>query len=450
VASLPLNGLAAAWRAIPRRRQIMSKSHVAACEAVIARFIDYLALHSPEASEMADVTHEMAQAFMAAERARGVAGRTYNVTLSLLKGCFRHLRRQAGIIDNPFEEIVGIEEDTVHRIPFTPEDLRAILDVVKDDSFCRPLIVTGICTAMRRGDVCLLRWSSVDFKGGFITVATSKTGATVSIPLFPLLREELGKRPRVGEYCFPEQAALYKSKPDALTVTLRRAFEAAGFGDTEPCPEVGTKKGKRNADATPLSDAEMLQAGRDRLVACTGFTRKVRANMSTIFEHYMSGGTLESARKELGLSKGGASEYIARIERTIGFPIVRSRRPRRTVPVRAPSGAHRQGLMRVNQRGFHAFRATWVTLALTAGVPVDLVRKVTGHTVTETVLTHYFQPGREDFRRAIQEAMPSLLTGVSSQHVQAGDDLTSLAAKVKDGTATPEETARLKKLVAEL
>jgi hypothetical protein len=64
----------------------------------------------------------------------------------------------------------------------------------------------------------------------------------------------------------------------------------------------------------------------------------------------------------------------------------------------------------VNQHGFHAFRATWATLALTAGVPVELVRKVTGHTVTETVLAHYFQPGREQFRQSLQTAMPKLLT----------------------------------------
>jgi integrase len=59
---------------------------------------------------------------------------------------------------------------------------------------------------------------------------------------------------------------------------------------------------------------------------------------------------------------------------------------------------------------FHSFRVTWVTLALTAGVPLELVQKVTGHKTTTIVLKHYFQPGREDFRRALQSAMPKLLT----------------------------------------
>ena len=35
---------------------------------------------------------------------------------------------------------------------------------------------------------------------------------------------------------------------------------------------------------------------------------------------------------------------------------------------------------------------------------------MTGHKTTDIVLKHYFQPGREDFRMALQSAMPNLLT----------------------------------------
>jgi len=68
------------------------------------------------------------------------------------------------------------------------------------------------------------------------------------------------------------------------------------------------------------------------------------------------------------------------------------------------------GLRRASVRDFHSFRVTWVTLALTAGVPLELVQKVTGHKTTDIVLKHNFQPGREDFRKALQSAMPKLLT----------------------------------------
>jgi hypothetical protein len=50
-----------------------------------------------------------------------------------------------------------------------------------------------------------------------------------------------------------------------------------------------------------------------------------------------------------------------------------------------------------------------ITLALAAGVPLELVQRVTGHRTVEVVMKHYFRPGREDFRTAILKAMPKML-----------------------------------------
>ena len=56
-------------------------------------------------------------------------------------------------------------------------------------------------------------------------------------------------------------------------------------------------------------------------------------------------------------------------------------------------------------KGFHSLRTTWITMALSAGVPMELVRRVTGHSTVEVVLKHYFRPGREAFRNALETAM---------------------------------------------
>lgn len=405
--TIPVTGIPDAWLAMPRRRTLLSPTYVSFAKGVFARFATFMQARHPEATEMCDVSHDMASAFLASERARGIKGRTYNAALSLMKGAFRHLRRQAGIADNPFDEIVSRDEDTVHRIPYTPDELRRILDAAKDDNFCRPLVVAGICTAMRRGDVCLLRWADVDMAQRFITVKTSKTGARVSIPMFPMLHDELENLPRDGDYCFPEQAQLYKTRPDSVTEKLNVVFAAAGFGGD----------GCATPQPQELTEAEMLQRGRDRLASCAKFSANVRKLLPAIFERYMAGASLNDIASDFGLSKGSASNYLKRVEDVTGFPVIRQSRPEAASKRQAKAAAKkmaaatRHGLRRVNQRGFHAFRASWVTLALTAGVPVDLVRKVTGHTTVETVMTHYFQPGREDFRKAIQSAMPTLLTG---------------------------------------
>lgn len=74
---------------------------------------------------------------------------------------------------------------------------------------------------------------------------------------------------------------------------------------------------------------------------------------------------------------------------------------------------------RASVRDFHSLRVTWVTLALTAGVPLELVQRVTGHKTTDVVLKHYFRPGQEDFRLALEGAMPKLLT-MGSEEARAG------------------------------
>jgi hypothetical protein len=72
--------------------------------------------------------------------------------------------------------------------------------------------------------------------------------------------------------------------------------------------------------------------------------------------------------------------------------------------------AKTSGKRNASVKDFHSLRTTWITLALSAGVPMELVRRVTGHTTTDVVLKNYFRPGREDFRKAIEGAMPKMLT----------------------------------------
>jgi len=64
-----------------------------------------------------------------------------------------------------------------------------------------------------------------------------------------------------------------------------------------------------------------------------------------------------------------------------------------------------------NLKGFHSLRTTWITMALTAGVPMELVRRVTGHSTVNVVLKHYFRPKREEFREALESSLPQALTG---------------------------------------
>jgi len=100
-------------------------------------------------------------------------------------------------------------------------------------------------------------------------------------------------------------------------------------------------------------------------------------------------------------------------------------------------------------------RATWVTLALSAGVPMELVRRVTGHATVEVVLQHYFRPGREQFRTILTDAMPDVLTGgkpvkAIDEGESSGGEMAILLAKIQNGTATTADKKRFKALAAKV
>lgn len=360
-----LDNLHLEWGKIPRKKKL-DERYASQCQSTLKRFAEFVRNENVKATEVAHVTRSVAQSFLDAESKRGVTGKTWNDILKLLRTTFKHLLPIGAI--NPFSNVPTKETETIFRKPFSPEELAAIVEASRADGFMRPVLITGICTAMRRGDCCLLEWTKVELNSRFISVKTAKTGQTVSIPIFPLLYDELvlrvKKRKLNDKYVFPEQAAMYQENPDGITWRVRKVLAAAGFRDDEASEEKEAT-GENGEEQKPVA----LVSSPDK----NGETPAYR-------------GEIHAARKE--------------------------------------------GLRRASVRDFHSFRVTWVTLALTAGVPLELVQKVTGHKTAEIVLKHYFQPGREAFRQALQIAMPKLLTnGQKSPKEEMVEILAKMTAK---------------------
>jgi len=89
-----------------------------------------------------------------------------------------------------------------------------------------------------------------------------------------------------------------------------------------------------------------------------------------------------------------------------------------------------KGIRRASVIDFHSFRATWVTIAMTHGVPIDVVCLVTGHGSVETLRKHYFLPGLEDLRRVLNTRLPTVLGGEKNTPVSDADMMRSLAVKL--------------------
>lgn len=342
IAQIPLADMEEQWDLLPAKRK-RAKQKLTIQKAHIKQFREFVEGSYPQAKMMSQITRKMALAWMRDLDGKGQSSATYNVKLSLLRGLFEKIGPQAGVLSNPFTGIPYHETSTVHRQPFTQAELTALLE--NCDELIRPVVLTAMCTAMRRGDCCLLKWESVDLEHGFISVKTSKTGELAEIPLFPFLRAELERLPRTSAYAFPQAADMYKNNHHGLSWRFQKALKAAGIEGT--------------------------QVERDD--AC----------------------------------------------------------------------------QKASVKDFHSLRTTWITMALSAGVPMELVRRVTGHSTVEVVLKHYFRPGREAFRSALETAMPKMLTGGAGERpdpVKAVQELAQAAPELK-----PEEVVKkIKDLAAAL
>jgi integrase len=156
--------------------------------------------------------------------------------------------------------------------------------------------------------------------------------------------------------------------------------------------------------------------------------------MKAIFMAYTGGKSLRAVALELGVSKGTVSQHLNEIEGLIGAavfprPAASSRSAVRRGMINADKGVG-QRLKRGSMRGWHSFRTTFVTRALAGGMPEELVRRVTGHTAVDVVRKYYFKPGREDFRREFEKAMPGLLmNGAKSRDEQLREIIQRMTPK---------------------
>jgi integrase len=217
-----------------------SERYARQAEAIAKDFTDFATLERPPVLEMGLVTTDLAERYAENEKASGRSGKTFDNRIGLLRTFFRKLKRKAGLFENPFGEIPkeGSTDDTVFRKPFTIDEITRVLAAVQDNDFIRPIVVVALTTAMRRINVCLLQYAAVDWPNQLIRVKPAKGGMPVGIPIFPLLAKELAPRMQLPEarklsgYVFPDQAKMFQTNPDGISLRVQQALVRAGFAPT--------------------------------------------------------------------------------------------------------------------------------------------------------------------------------------------------------------------------
>lgn len=174
-------------------------------ENAIKGFLEHLgarASRSVDAVTTADVSSYRAA------RAAEVAGATVNKTLKILKGAWAAAVREGIARENVFGMVAMVRSKKSERRAFTLPELRRILEKASPE--WRGMILTGLYTGQRLGDVARLTWQSLDLATGELRLTTGKTGRSMVIPIARPLLEYFMQLPAADDPAaplFPKAAA---------------------------------------------------------------------------------------------------------------------------------------------------------------------------------------------------------------------------------------------------
>lgn len=155
------------------------------------KFSDYIGAKAD--GELAEITREDVVAFRNLE-AKTLAPKTVNHELKVLRMVFRAARRDGAVSDDPCEFVETIrQKNATQRRPFTIPEMRSVLNEAGDE--WKSMILFGLYTGQRLGDIATLTWQNVDLVRGEIRLVTRKTGKNLILPIAPPLRTFLENLP---------------------------------------------------------------------------------------------------------------------------------------------------------------------------------------------------------------------------------------------------------------
>jgi integrase len=159
----------------------------------------------------------------------GLAPRTVNQTVKLLRGIYTEAVEQGHLGRNPFVGVDSLHEDAegVARVPFTTADVAALIEAAEGD--WEGMVILAATTGLRLMDAARLKWRNLDLGKGLICVKTAKTGVTLTLPVHPTFAAWLATQPRgIGAApVFPTLANKGGAGKSGLSMAFKRLMERA-------------------------------------------------------------------------------------------------------------------------------------------------------------------------------------------------------------------------------
>ncbi len=137
---------------------------------------------------LSDVTPESTARYIA-ERRKKVSSASVNRELSCLKCVLNRAVEWERLETNPIVRVRKFKEPEPKDRILAGEELGRLLQACA--SHLKPILITALCTGMRRSEILSLKWGQVDLDKRMIRVERTKSGKARVIPINSVLLEEL-------------------------------------------------------------------------------------------------------------------------------------------------------------------------------------------------------------------------------------------------------------------
>jgi len=156
----------------------------------------------------------------------GLSKARVNRYLALLKKMFNLAIDWNYLKENPARKVkLFSEKDNLKERILSTEEEKRLLEVSSEH--LRPIIITAICTGMRRGEILSLKWNQVDLSRRTIRVDKAKSGKVRIIPINDVLFKELSKLKKGQEsehvFVYPRTGKPINDVKTTFNATTRRA-----------------------------------------------------------------------------------------------------------------------------------------------------------------------------------------------------------------------------------
>jgi integrase len=230
---------------LDRKRLEVAESSAAEYERIAHDLVAFLGARANRHMDAVTVRDAAAYRDYLAKR---VTGSTVNKILKIIRGAWTRALRDGVVPENIFARLDPVKAlRTQSKRAFTLPELRKLLEVATPE--WQSLILFGLYTGQRLGDLATLTWQNVDTVAGEIRLQTAKTGRQQIIPIASPLARHLTKLPAGDDPAQPLHPRAYEivTREGRVGTLSRHFYEIMVSAALVPKRSHHTKGGGRAA-----------------------------------------------------------------------------------------------------------------------------------------------------------------------------------------------------------